>query len=187
MCTSAMTKSGLTSGSRASASSPLLTARTSKSSSMNVSSMTFWMVTLSSASRILLFIPPPSISRPNVAPRNRAVKPFSPRGLCPSGRETGLKVFDDGLRGGPRQENRVDTGGLQGLDVLLRNDASGEDQDVLGALFLEQPGHLRQQRVVSARQNGQPHRVHVLLDGGGRDLLGRLPQTGVNHLIPSVA
>ncbi len=47
-----MTNSGCSPGSSRTASSPLLTAETSKSSSMKVSSMTFWMVTLSSASKM---------------------------------------------------------------------------------------------------------------------------------------
>jgi len=38
---------------------PLLTAVTSKSSSMKVNSMTFWMVTLSSASRMRRLMNPP--------------------------------------------------------------------------------------------------------------------------------
>ncbi len=62
MCTSAITTSGFDSLSCAIASAPFETAETRKSSSMKVSSTTFWMVTLSSASRIVFVIAPPSRS-----------------------------------------------------------------------------------------------------------------------------
>ena len=57
MMMSHSTMSGRTSGSFSRASRPLPTVITSKSSSEKVSSMTFWIVMLSSASRIFLPIP----------------------------------------------------------------------------------------------------------------------------------
>ncbi len=72
MMMSQSTMSGRTSDSFSSASRPLPTVTTSKSSSEKVSSMTFWIVMLSSASRIFLPIrygaPKPRWSRMKIAP-----------------------------------------------------------------------------------------------------------------------
>ncbi len=45
----------------------------------------------------------------------------------------------------------------------------------------------RRERHVRARQHRQPDRVDVLVDGRGRDRVGRLEQPGVDHLEAGVA
>jgi hypothetical protein len=76
MMMSQSTRSGRTSWTFSTASRPFPTVTTSKSSSENVSSMTFWMVMLSSASRIFL----PIVSQP---PKVRARRLKIDRDLFP--------------------------------------------------------------------------------------------------------
>ncbi len=74
MMMSHSTMSGRTCGSRSRASLPLPTVTTSKSSSEKVSSMTFWIVMLSSASRIFFPIryrAPKACAAPRRSPPSR--------------------------------------------------------------------------------------------------------------------
>src|SRR5512141_2086668 len=148
MMMSHSTMSGRTSGRRSSASRPLPTVTTSKSSSEKVSSMTFWIVMLSSASRI--FLPMPSLSsRPRRGSRGCAALPRVARrsaGACPGQdrsfppfcqRFRGLEASGGGARGaldhpdhilrrGTGQEDVRDPELLQLRDVLRRDDAADE-------------------------------------------------------------
>src|SRR6266850_725109 len=87
MMMSQRTRSGRTSCTFSTASRPFPTVTTSKSSSENVSSMTFWMVMLSSASRIFLPIaakPPKGTGRALKIDRSpRPVNQLSGFGGCP--------------------------------------------------------------------------------------------------------
>src|SRR5262245_55707050 len=121
--------SGRTSCAFSTASRPLPTVVTSKSSSENVSSMTFWIVMLSSANRIFLPIAVnlrqkidrrcPYVNRePAFAPPNRA-------GSTGPGALPGQPHHV--LQGGARQEDLRDADLLQLGDVLGRDDPPHED------------------------------------------------------------
>src|SRR5580693_8714724 len=154
------------------ASSPLPTALTSKSSSMKVSSMTFWIVTLSSASRMRLLMKPSD----GIADGIETYRSSS-RGKMLA------QIAHDVFGRGAGKEDGVDAGLLQALLVLLRDDAAREHQDVFAAVLAQQARHLGQQAVVRPGEDREPDRVDVLLDGRHRDLLRRLAQAGVDDLV----
>src|SRR5512135_2152099 len=93
----------------------------------------------------------------------------------------------EGLRRGPGQEDLPDAHPLERRDVLLGDDAAGDDEDVLAAALLQELQDLREERVVGAREDREADDVHVLLDRGRRDLLGRLAQPRVDDLHAGVA
>src|SRR5262249_398723 len=93
---------------------------------------------------------------------------------------------NDVLCGGARREELLHADRLERPDVLGRNDAAAEDDDVLRALLPQQLQHALEKIVVRAGQHAEPDGVGVLLDGGGDDLLGRLMQAGVDHLEPRI-
>src|SRR6266545_3315572 len=152
MMMSHSTTSGRTSATRSMASRPLPTVTTSKSSSENVSSMTFWIVMLSSASRI--FLPIESALR---AESVRGVKierhhPYvkersavAADGMNPGNRQSGERsgIHSRGASGAPRgcdQHPLVQRGLYQADDVLRRRAGQEhlghaevlQDRDVLG-------------------------------------------------------
>ena len=64
--------------------------------------------------------------------------------------------------------------------------AAGE-QDVVAPLLAPQLQHAREERHVGAAEDREAHDVDVLLDGGGRDHLGRLVEARVDDLHAGVA
>ena len=83
--------------------------------------------------------------------------------------------------------------GHEPVDVLGREPEPGVGSEArqqvvaLGALLPQQLEDAAEQIVVGARQHRQADRVGVLLHGGGDDLLGRLVETGVDHLEAGIA
>src|SRR5215470_2525431 len=94
---------------------------------------------------------------------------------------------DDVLRGRAWREQLLDAQGLQGLDVLRRDDAAAEHRDILRALLAQELENAPEEVVVRAREHGEPDGVGVLLDGRGDDLFRRLVQSRVDDLEARVA
>src|SRR5258705_10315171 len=146
MMMSHSTMSGRSSCTFSRASRPLPTVTTSKSSSEKVSSMTFWIVMLSSASRIFLPIAP-SASRAQTGAPARCSKID---GSCPSVNDlSGLAasgggphgLFDDAdhvLGRGAGQEDLGHSEGLELRDVLGGDDPPEEHLHAFHAFFAEQ-------------------------------------------------
>src|SRR2546425_6356860 len=116
MMMSQSTRSGRTSWTFSIARRPLPTVTTSKSSSENVSSITFWMVMLSSASRI--FLPIATQTSPDGCPN-------IDRG-CPSVNDL------SGLTIGEEQQMRAERDSLARSERGLRNGSLDELDHVLG-------------------------------------------------------
>ena len=89
--------------------------------------------------------------------------------------------------GRPGREHLRDAELLQLGDVVVGDRPADNQHHVLRALAPEQLGDPRHERHVRARQDREPDRVGVLLKHGLDDLLGRLVQTGVDHLHAGVA
>src|SRR6185436_4404129 len=117
MPTSARTMSGRSLSSRSIACLPSPTASTCTSSSANVSSMTRWIVTLSSASSSLCAIGSDLLD---------AVA-----------RVLGDEL-DDRLHRRPGQEDPLDADLVQPRDVDVRDDPADDDEHVVESLLLEQ-------------------------------------------------
>src|SRR5687767_10999862 len=92
----------------------------------------------------------------------------------------GLDEAHDLAGVGPWPEDGLDALRPQRLRVVVGDDAAAEDDDVLGALLDQELLDLGEERHVGAREAGEADQVHVLLDGGGDDLLGRLAQPRVD-------
>ena len=86
-----------------------------------------------------------------------------------------------------RAKDSSDSGCLERLDVLLRDCAAENNQDVGSLPFLKQRKDARNDDIVRAGQDAEPDAVHVLLDGGIDDHLRRLSQTGIDDLHAGVA
>src|SRR3990170_4917385 len=89
--------------------------------------------------------------------------------------------------GRPRAEDGLHPGFPQLRHVLLGDDPSARDDDVLRPALPEDPHDLREQGHVRAAQAGQADRVDVLLDRGLGDVLRGLAESGVDDLHPRVA
>ena len=76
--------------------------------------------------------------------------------------------------------------GLQGRDILVGDDAAGENQHVIGTLRFQQTDDFGEQLVVGSAQDAEAQHGGVLLHHGGRDLRRGLPQTGVDHFHASI-
>ena len=90
------------------------------------------------------------------------------------GRSAGKKYFRDALF-------------FQLRNIFLWNDAADEDEAVVHSFFAQQLDDARAESVVSAAQDRHTDGVHVFLERGGRDHLGRLAQTGVDDFHAGVA
>src|SRR5919106_1604269 len=90
-----------------------------------------------------------------------------------------------GRRTGPEQ--LADPAPLERLHILGRNDAASGDQDVAAARVGEELFHAREQRHVGARENGEPHDIHVFLDRRLGDHFGRLVQARVHDFHAGIA
>jgi len=102
-------------------------------------------------------------------------------------RDALVDEVDDVLRGSAREKDFGDAGLLEGGDVSFGNDAADEDGDVGHAFVVEELHQLRADGVVRAGKDGETDDVHVFLDGGGGDHLGRLAQAGVDDFHAGVA
>ena len=72
-------------------------------------------------------------------------------------------------------------------NVDIRNDTADDHQHVVHAALAQQLHDPRTDVHMRAGQDRQPDHVGVFLEGGGDDLLGRLPKARVDHLHPGVA
>jgi hypothetical protein len=81
----------------------------------------------------------------------------------------------------------LDAALLQLGRVVGRDDAATEDDDVRGALRLQELDDLRHERHVRAGEKRERDDVDVLLERRFRDLLGRLAQARVDDLHPRIA
>ncbi len=79
------------------------------------------------------------------------------------------------------QENPLHANRLQLRDVDIGNDAADEDEHVVEPFLLQQLHHPRTGVHMRPRENRHPDDVGVLLQRGADDLLGRLPEAGVDH------
>src|SRR5262249_9921025 len=194
MMMSQRTTSGRTSWTFSIARRPLPTVTTSKSSSEKVSSITFWIVMLSSASKIFLPITSPAPSRGGswglsariLSDKDSPLLPLCQRLIGhPASAARGSAGFDhadDVLGRGSGEEHLDHSHRLQLRDVLRGNDPAHEDVHGLHRSLLQQPDHAPADRQVRAGEDREADRVHVLLGGGGHDLLPALAQAGVDHL-----
>src|SRR5947207_2170508 len=162
---SARMMSGFSTGIRAMASSPSPTATTCTSSPENVSSMTRWMVTLSSARRSFFGTSLRFDPRPGVA-----------------GDE-----IDDVLHRRAGQEDAFDPDLVQLRDVHVGNDAADHHEHVVQPLLAEQFHHARADVHVRAGQDREADGVRILLERGRDDLFRRLPEARVNDLHAGIA
>ena len=76
---------------------------------------------------------------------------------------------------------------LEDRDVLVGDDPAAEDHDVGGVALGEQLDQPLEERHVRPGEHGETDQVGVLLDRGLDDLLRRLVQPGVDHLVAGVA
>ncbi len=76
---------------------------------------------------------------------------------------------------------------LQFGHVLVGHDAAGDDDEVLGALLLQEPEDFREHGELDAGEETDAEHVHVLLDGGGHHLVGRAVQAGIDDVHAGVA
>src|SRR5258708_7797071 len=198
MMMSQSTTSGRTSWTFSTARRPLPTVTTSKSSSENVSSMTFWIVMLSSASSIFLPIaccPPHGESGGSPAPDRHIkidrsclyVKDLS--GLAPRSADGkgGLDQADDVLGGGAGQEPLRHSHRLQEGDVLGGDDSPQEHPDPPAPLGPEELQNALADLEMGPGQDREADRIHVLLRSRGHDLLRALAEAGVDDFHPRIA
>src|SRR5216683_1106629 len=94
---------------------------------------------------------------------------------------------DDVLGRGPRGEQLLDPHGLERGDVLGRDDPAAENHDILCAFLAQQFQDALEEVVVGPREDGEPDRVGVFLDGRRHDLLRRLVEAGIDDLEARVA
>src|SRR5436190_5915411 len=169
---SASTMSGGDDSRRSMAWSPSLTAMTLTSSSAKVSSMTRWIVTLSSASkRVCGTFVLSAIQTSDFRLRS---------GI-------GVDEFDDLLHRRPRQKDSSYTDFLQLRDVHVRNDPTDHDQDIVEPFLLEQLHQPRRDVIVCTRENRQADDVGVLLQRRRGDHFRRLAQSGIDDFHAGVA
>jgi hypothetical protein len=76
---------------------------------------------------------------------------------------------------------------FQAFDVLLRDGAAYDDENVVRTLGLEQRHHAGHDGIVGAAQDGEANDLDVFLDGGVDDHLRSLSQAGVDDLHAGVA
>src|SRR5262245_12426742 len=91
----------------------------------------------SNSAKVQLLSPKCSATRSG---KFRAACAINALGIAPASSDTGgllEQVLDDLADAGPGEKDLVDAGRLQLGDVLLRNDAAGEDADVGGAAVVE--------------------------------------------------
>src|SRR5581483_6067525 len=120
--------------------------------------------------------------------------PRAPRGPGGNGRRSGAGGADvladegDDVAGrGAGREDLAHPQRLEACDVLRRDDAAPEDDDVLDALRAQEREHLAEQVVVRPGEDGEADGVDVLLDRRRDDLLVALVEARVDDLHPGVA
>ncbi len=72
-----------------------------------------------------------------------------------------------------RAKNQGDTPLLQKRIVLLGNNATSDHYDIVRTLLAQRINQLGHKRLVTCRQTGCPHNMHVILYGLPGHLLGR--------------
>ena len=65
-----------------------------------------------------------------------------------------MEIGDDLLEGGPWWIKVVKSSFLEGINILLWNDASSKEQDIFCILFLEDSGDLNEVSLMRARETG---------------------------------
>src|ERR1041385_4256149 len=111
----------------------------------------------------------------------------STRSSLLDGTDIGADVIDDVLRRRTRRKDLCDAELLELRDVLVRNDASAEQDHVVEGLRAHELEDARKERHMRAREDREADTVDVFLNSGGDDLLRRLPKPRVDDLHPSVA
>ena len=76
---------------------------------------------------------------------------------------------------------------LQECSILLRNRSSEDDENVIRATLLQHRRNAWDDDIVSARENAQPHAIHIFLKGSVDDHLRRLPQSRIDDLHARIA
>src|SRR5215510_5426204 len=83
-------------------------------------------------------------------------------------------VVDDGFSRRSREENLVDADCLKRGNILIGNDASGDDQNVIDTFFLQEFHNARKDDVMSARKDGKTDAIDIFLKSRIDDLLRSL-------------
>ena len=96
-------------------------------------------------------------------------------------------VAHDVVRVGAGPEQFADALTEQRIHVVTGDDATAREQPVSDAALAHESEDLREYRHVRTREHRERHHVDVLLDRGLDDLLGRLVESGVDHLHAAVA
>jgi hypothetical protein len=84
------------------------------------------------------------------------------------------------LCGSPGLEDFRDPNLFERGNILIRDNASHDYQNIIQALRTEQLAYPRNDRVVCPGKNGNSDDAYILLQGGTNNLLRRLPQAAVD-------
>ena len=99
----------------------------------------------------------------------------------------GVNPADDLVERCARRENGANTFGEKRCGVFLGDDATAEDDDVVGAASRKGIEDRGKQGVVRARHNREPHRVDIFLNGRHSDHVRRLMKPRVDDLEARIA
>lgn len=98
----------------------------------------------------------------------------------------GLNEFQDFARGGARPKHGSNANGVERWAVVVGDDATTEDDDVVEASLSEFFADLWKEVGVGSGKRGKPKESSVFVTNGVNDLLRSPPQAGVDDLMPSV-
>src|SRR5947208_12241992 len=101
--------------------------------------------------------------------------------------KTLAQPIHDLLQRGAGSEDLLHAALLERGDVVVRDDAAAEDDDVRRLPPLQLFDHSREERHVRTRMDGEADHLGVLLERCLEHHLGSLAEPGVNHLVTRVA
>jgi len=90
--------------------------------------------------------------------------------------------FGDIVHGRTGIEDRMNTGFLHEVKILLGNDAADQKENVFHLVLPEQFRNPRDNGVMRARKNREADHVHVFLQGRADNHFRRLPKAGIDDL-----
>src|SRR5580704_17821424 len=93
----------------------------------------------------------------------------------------------DRIEGSTRLEDGGDAFLLKRFYILVGDDATHDDPDVVHILFTQQFHDARHNGVVRAGEDGEADDLHVLLQGGVNNHLRRLAQAGIDDFHAGIA
>src|SRR5205809_3278687 len=96
-------------------------------------------------------------------------------------------VRNDVFRGRAGLKNSRHAGFFQFRNILIRDDASDDDQNIVEAFFLHEFGDAGTKRHVRSRQYGESYDVGIFLQSRVDDLFGSLPQAGIDDFESRIA